>query len=128
MRIFGPRNSDLLLLLLWLICFLLAAYLLHQERKHMYIAKVGINQFKRMWEVPSFARKLSKSSVNQSAFTCCKQRIPSHIDIGKEHYHGCSQDLERVVRTTSRDESGITRVPAYLSPHSSRAGDDISQS
>ena len=115
-----------LLVLFWLICLLLTSYLVHEEKKHICIAKVGINQFKRTWEVLSFARKHSKISVNQSAFTYCKQSTPSHLDIGKEQYHGCTQDLERAVQTTSCDESGVKRVPACLSPHLSRTGNDNS--
>ena len=72
-----------LLVFFWLIGLLLAAYLFHQEKKHMYVAKVGTNPFKRMWEVLSFAWK-HKYPVNRSAFTYCEEHTPSRLDLGKE--------------------------------------------
>ena len=38
----------ILLFLIWLIGLLLASYFFHYERKHLYVAKVGINPFKNM--------------------------------------------------------------------------------
>ena len=76
-----------LLILLWLIALLLAAYLLHQEKKHMYVAKVGTNPFKRMWKVLTFAWR-HKYPMNRSAFTYCEEHTPSRLDLGKEQYGG----------------------------------------
>ena len=76
-----------LLLLLWLSCLLLAAYLYHQDKKHMYVAKVGTNPFKCMWEVLSFAWR-HKYPLNRSAFTYCEENAPSRLDLGKEQYGG----------------------------------------
>ena len=76
-----------LLILFWLICLLLAAYLFHQEKKHMYVAKVGTNPFRGIWTVLSFAWK-HKHPVNRSALTYCEEHIPSRLDLGKEQYGG----------------------------------------
>ena len=76
-----------LLVVLWLISLLLAAYLFHQEKKHMYVAKVGINPFKRTWEVLSFSWK-HKYPVNRSPFTYFEEYTPSHLDLGKKQYSG----------------------------------------
>ena len=71
------------LLLVWMICLLLALYLFQQEKKHMYIERVGINPFKNIFKVLSFAWK-QKYPVNRSAFTYCEDHTPSHLDLGKK--------------------------------------------
>ena len=53
----------------------------------MYVEKVGINPFKRLWEVLSFAWK-HKYPVNRSAFTYCEDHTPSRLDFGEKQYGG----------------------------------------
>ena len=48
---------DMILVPVWMICLMLAFYLFQQEKKHMYDERVGINPFKRMWQILSFAWK-----------------------------------------------------------------------
>ena len=53
----------------------------------MYIEKVGINPFKNIFKVLSFAWK-HKYPVNRSAFTYCEDHTPSRLDFGKKQYGG----------------------------------------
>ena len=86
-----------LLMLIWMTGLLLASYLFHYEKKQMYVAKVGVNPFKRMWDVLSFAWN-HKYLVNRSAFTYCEDHAPSRLDLGKKQYGGpfTMEDVEDV--------------------------------
>ena len=74
-------------LLLWMSSLAVSSLLFHHVRKHMYIAKTGMNPFKLMWKVLTFAWK-NKYPLNRSAFTCCEDHTPSRLDLGKEQYGG----------------------------------------
>ena len=71
----------------WLSCILCSSFLLHNAKESMYVAKVGLNPFKKMWRVIVFAWK-NKYPLNRSAFTYCEDNVPSRIDLGKCQYGG----------------------------------------
>ena len=73
--------------LAWMSCMVFCSFLFNYERKHMYIAKAGMNIFKQVWKVLSFSRK-HKYPLNRSAFTYCEDNVPSRLDLGKEQYGG----------------------------------------
>ena len=77
----------LVIVLVWMICVALGAFVLHNEKKFLYIAKTGINPFKQAWNVLSFAWK-NKYPLNRSAFTYCEDYVPSRLDLGKQQYGG----------------------------------------
>ena len=76
-----------IILLLWMSSLAVSSLLFHQLKKHMYIAKAGMNPFKLMWKVLTFAWK-NKYPLNRSAFTYCEDHTPSRLDLGKEQYGG----------------------------------------
>ena len=53
----------------------------------MYVTKVGINPFKHIWKVLTFAWK-HKYPVNQNASTYSEEHTPSCLDPGKKQYGG----------------------------------------
>ena len=65
----------------------LAAFLPHESKNVMHIAKAGINRFRQAWNVLSFSWK-NKYSLNRRAFTYCEGYASSRLDLGKEQYDG----------------------------------------
>ena len=76
-----------IIVLLWMNFLAMSSWFFHHKKKHMYIAKAGINPFRLMWKVLNFAWK-NKYPLNRSAFTYCEENTPSRLDLGKEQYGG----------------------------------------
>ena len=65
----------------------IALFFFHRAKKQTYIGKSGMNPFRIIYKVLSFALK-NKFPLNRSAFTYCEENTPSRLDLGKEQYGG----------------------------------------
>ena len=79
--------SCVIIVLLWMSSLATSSLFFHRAKKHMYIAKVGMNPFKLIWRVVGFAWR-NKFPLNGSAFTYCEVNNLSRLDLGKEQYGG----------------------------------------
>ena len=61
--------------------------LLHKSKSHLYILKVGLNPFKKIYRVLKYSWN-HKVPEHRSAFTYWEEDIPRRIDLGKNKYGG----------------------------------------
>ena len=80
-------TATVVVILIWMSSLVTFLLFFHRVKKHLYIAKTGINPFKHVSKVLTFAWK-NKYPLNRSAFTYCEENPPSRLDLGKEQYGG----------------------------------------
>ena len=56
-------------------------------KSHLYIEKAGRNPLRQVWAVLKFSW-YNKYPVHRSAYTYCEEKLPSRLDLGKDHYGG----------------------------------------